>query len=72
MNMIKVFDVALMSSKCSWTHARKMDVSSKQKLFQLFLSITDENHLKRKKTAEFLLGGKEKSIGLENIFHYVC
>lgn len=60
-NMIKLFDVALMSSKCSWAHASKMDITSKQKFFHLFLSITDEKHLKRKKTEEFYL---EKKCGV--------
>jgi len=53
--MIKLFDVVLMSSKCSWTHASKMDITSKQKFFQLFLSIADDYYLMRKKTAYFVL-----------------
>mgnify|MGYP001853336523 FL=1 len=57
-DMIKLFDVALMSSKCSWAHASKMDVASKQKFFPFFLSITDENYLKWKKMGEFVLGRK--------------
>lgn len=46
----KLFDVALRRSKCSWIYANKMDMSSKQKIFQLFLSITDKHPLKRKKS----------------------
>lgn len=56
----KLFDVALRRSKCSWIHANKIDISSKQKIFQIFLSVTDKHFLKSKKMAEFILKKKPR------------